>query len=78
MGAIIRTAECAGAHGVVIPKRRSSGVTAVVAKTSAGAVEHMAVARVPNIVSALQTLKQAGVWIYGARATRTRRSGERI
>ncbi len=66
MGAIIRTAECAGAHGVVIPKRRSSGVTAVVAKTSAGAVEHMAVARVPNIVSALQTLKEAGVWVYGA------------
>ena len=49
LGAIIRTAECAGAHGVVIPKRRSAGLTAVVAKTSAGAVAHMPVARVPNI-----------------------------
>ncbi len=66
MGAIIRTAECAGAHGVVIPKRRSAGMTAIVSKTSAGAVEHMAVARVPNIPQALQTLKKAGVWVYGA------------
>ena len=49
LGAIIRTAECAGAHGVVIPKRRSAGLTAVVAKTSAGAVAHVPVARVPNI-----------------------------
>ena len=53
LGAIIRTAECAGAHGVVIPKRRSAGLTAVVAKTSAGAVAHVAVARVPNIPSLL-------------------------
>ena len=51
LGAIIRTAECAGAHGVVIPKRRSAGLTAVVAKTSAGAVAHVPVARVPNIPS---------------------------
>ena len=68
LGAIIRTAECAGAHGVIIPKRRSAGVTAVVAKTSAGAVEHMAVARVANITSALEELKKAGVWVYGAAA----------
>ncbi len=66
MGAIIRTAECAGAHGVVIPKRRSAGMTAVVSKTSAGAVAHMATARVSNITSALQSLKKAGVWVYGA------------
>ena len=66
MGAIIRTAECAGAHGVVIPKRRSAGMTSIVAKTSAGAVEHMAVARVSNISAALDSLKKAGVWIYGA------------
>ncbi len=65
MGAIIRTAECAGAHGVIIPKRRSVGMTAVVSKTSAGAVEHMAVARVANIPTALESLKKAGVWVYG-------------
>lgn len=66
LGAIIRTAECAGAHGVIIPKRRSAGMTAVVSKTSAGAVEYMAVARVANITAALNDLKKAGVWIYGA------------
>ena len=66
LGAIIRSAECAGAHGIVIPKRRSAGMTAVVSKTSAGAVEHMAMARVANITSALEELKRAGVWIYGA------------
>jgi 23S rRNA (guanosine2251-2'-O)-methyltransferase len=68
LGAIIRTAECAGAHGVIIPKRRSAGITAVVAKTSAGAVEHMAVARVANITAALEELKKAGVWVYGTAA----------
>jgi 23S rRNA (guanosine2251-2'-O)-methyltransferase len=62
LGAIIRTAEAAGAHGVVIPKRRSAQVSETVAKTSAGAVEHMAVARVSNIVSALRGLKDAGLW----------------
>jgi 23S rRNA (guanosine2251-2'-O)-methyltransferase len=66
LGAVIRTAECAGAHGIIIPKRRSAGITAIVSKTSAGAVEHMAVARVANLTSALQELKRAGVWIYGA------------
>lgn len=68
LGAIIRSAECAGAHGVVIPKRRSAGMTAVVGKTSAGAVEHMAVCRVANLPSALEELKSRGLWIYGAAA----------
>ena len=66
LGAIIRTAECMGAHGVVIPKRRSVGLTPVVAKASAGAIEYVRVARVPNIVSALEELKEAGLWIYAA------------
>ena len=65
LGAIIRTAECAGAHGVVIPKRRSAGLTAVVAKTSAGAVAHVPVARVPNLPALLDELKEAGVWVFG-------------
>ena len=68
LGAIIRTAEAAGAHGVIIPKRRSAGLTAVIEKTSAGAVEHLAVARVPNITAALSDLKKAGLWIYGTAA----------
>lgn len=68
LGAIIRTAEAAGAHGVVIPKRRSAGLTAIISKTSAGAVEYMAVARVPNITAALNELKEHGVWVYGTAA----------
>ena len=68
LGAIIRTAECAGAHGVVIPKRRSAGLTAVVAKTSAGAVSYMPVARVPNIPALLKDLQKAGVWVFGTAA----------
>ena len=71
LGAIIRTAECAGAHGIVIPKRRSAGLTAVVAKTSAGAVAHMPVARVPNIPSLLKDLKKQGVWVFGTAADGT-------
>ena len=66
LGAVIRTAECAGAHGIIIPKRRSAGLTAVVAKTSAGAVSHVPVARVPNLPSLLKDLKNQGVWIFGA------------
>ncbi len=66
LGAVIRTACCAGAHGVIIPKRRSAGLTAVVAKTSAGAVSHIPVARVPNITALLKELKQEGVWVFGA------------
>ena len=68
LGAIIRTAEAAGAHGIVIPKHRSAGVTAIVEKTSAGAVEHMAVARVPNLSAALEKLKKAGLWVFGTAA----------
>ncbi len=66
LGAIIRTAECAGAHGVIIPKRRSAGLTAIVGKTSAGAVSHLPVARVPNLPTLLRELKERGIWIYGA------------
>ena len=68
LGAIIRTAECVGAHGVIIPKRRSAGLTAIVDKASAGALEHMAIARVPNLVAAIETLKKNGLWIYGTAA----------
>ncbi len=68
LGAIIRTAECAGAHGVIIPKRRSVGLTATVAKASAGAVEYMKVARVTNINAAMDELKEKGVWIFGTAA----------
>ena len=68
LGAIMRSAECAGAHGVIIPKRRSVGLTATVAKASAGAVEYMKVARVTNINNAINELKEKGVWIYGTAA----------
>ena len=68
LGAIIRSAECAGAHGVIIPKRRSAGLTAIVDKASAGAAEHMAIARVPNIPAAIKELKDRGRWIYGTAA----------
>ncbi|WP_347499786.1 23S rRNA (guanosine(2251)-2'-O)-methyltransferase RlmB [Proteiniborus sp. DW1] len=66
LGAIIRTAECAGAHGVIIPKRRAVGLTPVVIKASAGAVEYMNIAKVSNIASTIEELKERGVWIYGA------------
>ena len=68
LGAIMRSAECAGAHGVIIPKRRSVGLTATVAKASAGAVEYMKVARVTNINNAIAELKEKGVWIFGTAA----------
>ncbi len=68
LGAILRSAYCAGAHGVIIPKRRSAGLTGIVDKTSAGAAEHIAVARVANLPSALRDLKARGVWVYGAAA----------
>ena len=68
LGAIIRTCEAAGAHGVIIPKRRSAGLTATVAKASSGAVYHTAVARVPNLTSAITELKKAGTWVFGASA----------
>ena len=66
LGAVIRTAEAAGAHGVVIPKRRSAGLSAVTARASAGAAEHIPVLRVPGVPSFLRELKEMGVWVYGA------------
>ncbi len=66
LGAIIRTADCVGAHGVIIPKRRSVGLTSVVSKASAGAIEHVRVAKVTNLASAIDELKESGVWIYAA------------
>ena len=71
LGAVIRTAECAGAHGVIIPKRRSAGLTAVVAKTSAGAVSYLPVARVSNIPALLKDLQKQGVWVFGTAADGT-------
>ena len=71
LGAVIRTADAAGAHGVIIPKRRSAGLTAVVGKTSAGAVAHVPVARVPNLPALLKELKEAGVWVFGTAAEGT-------
>ena len=68
LGAIIRTAEAAGAHGVIIPKRRSAGLTATVLKTSAGAASWIKVARVANLVDTINFLKKQGVWVYGAEA----------
>ena len=66
LGSIIRSAECAGAHGVVITKRRSASVTAAVVKTSAGAAEHMRIARVVNLANTIDALKERGIWIAGA------------
>lgn len=66
LGAIIRTADAAGAHGVIIPKRRNATLSYVVGKTSAGAVEYVPVARVANLASTLDELKERGVWVYGA------------
>lgn len=68
LGALIRCAECAGAHGVIIPKRHSSGLTPVVAKASAGAIWHMAIARVSNIAQTVEKLKENGVWTFAAEA----------
>ena len=66
LGAILRTAECAGAHGVIIPKRRSVGLTYAVGKASAGAVEYLPVARVTNLTSTIERLKREGIWTYAA------------
>ena len=66
LGAIIRTAECTGVHGVIIPKRRSASLSYTVGKASAGAIEYMRVARVTNIANLIDELKERGVWIYGA------------
>ena len=72
LGAVLRTAEGAGAHGVFIPERRAAGLTSVVAKASAGAIDHIPVARVINTSRLLETLKEAGVWIYGVEPTATK------
>lgn len=69
LGAIIRTAESAGADGIIIPKRRSASLNATVFKTSAGAASWLPVARVSNLASAIDTLKENGVWIYGTDAS---------
>ena len=66
LGSMLRTAECAGVHGIVVPKRRSAGLSATVSKVSAGAVEHVPVARVPNLVRAIQDMKERGLWVAGA------------
>jgi 23S rRNA (guanosine2251-2'-O)-methyltransferase len=65
LGALIRTAECAGVHCVIIPKHHAAGITAAVVKASAGATEHMPVTEVTNIVSTVERLKEAGFWIVG-------------
>jgi 23S rRNA (guanosine2251-2'-O)-methyltransferase len=66
LGAILRTAECAGVDGVFIPERRAAGLTATVAKAAAGALEHVAVARVANLVQLIERLKQLNIWVVGA------------
>ncbi len=66
LGAIIRSAEAAGAHGLILPRRRSAGLSYTVAKTSAGAVEHLPVIRTPNLVTVIDNLKKRGVWVYAA------------
>ena len=68
LGAVCRSAECAGATGVVMPERRAAEVTPAVCRASAGAVEHLAVARVRNLADFLAQAKQAGAWVYGAEA----------
>ena len=68
LGAILRTADAAGVHGVIIPERRATGLTETVAKAAAGAVEHVPVVKVTNIVNAIADLKKAGVWVAGAEA----------
>lgn len=71
LGAIIRSAETAGAHGVIIPKRRAAGLTAVTARASAGALEHIGVHRAVNLAAAIDALKEQGVWVFGAEADGT-------
>ena len=66
LGAIIRSAECAGAHGILIPKRRAAGVSAAAAKAAAGALEHLPVAKVSNMNDALQKLQEQGLWVFSA------------
>ncbi|WP_170005889.1 23S rRNA (guanosine(2251)-2'-O)-methyltransferase RlmB [Bacillus fonticola] len=69
LGSMLRTADCTGVHGIIIPKRRAVGLTATVAKASTGAIEHVKVARVTNIARTIEELQQSGVWIAGTDAT---------
>ena len=71
LGAILRTAECAGVSGVFIPERRAVGLTGTVAKAAAGALEHLAIARVTNLVQLIEQLKQRNIWVVGAAADAT-------
>ncbi len=71
LGAVIRCAECAGAHGVIIPNRRACGLTPAVSRASAGALQHMAVARVSNIAETVEKLKENGIWTFAAEADGT-------
>ena len=66
LGAIIRSAECAGAHGLLLPKRRSAGLSSIAAKASAGAIEHLPIGRVVNLSALIRDLKEKGLWVYGA------------
>lgn len=68
LGTLIRCAEGVGAHGLILPKRRASGLTPLVSKASAGAIEHLAIAKVSNLVSTLELLKKRGLWVYSAEA----------
>lgn len=66
LGAIVRTAECLGAHGIIIPKHRAASINSIVAKTSAGAIEYLPIVKVTNINNIIDELKDKGLWIYGA------------
>lgn len=68
LGALIRCAECAGAHGIIIPKRHAVGITPAVYKSSAGAIEHMAIAKVSNVATTIDELKKKGLWIFACEA----------
>jgi len=72
LGAVLRTAEAAGVHGVCIPERRAVGLTAVVAKVSAGAIDHMLVSRAANLTRYIEDLKKVGIWVYGVEPSATR------
>lgn len=72
LGAMLRTADASGVHGLIIPKRRSAGLSETVAKTSAGAVEHIPVARVTNISKTIDSLKQEGIWVVGTDAEKSK------
>lgn len=72
LGAVLRTAEAAGVHGICIPERRAVGLTAVVAKVSAGAIDHMLVSRAANLTRYIEDLKKVGIWVYGVEPSATR------